>query len=79
MSPFVFLLIPVVIVVLASLVMWLRGRQPQTLNSGIHGFRREMDALSPGAASPRPRRFDAEGGPDAPDAPSPAPGPGRDA
>lgn len=59
MSPFVFLLIPVVIIVLASLVMWLRGRQPQTLHSGIDGFQREMKALSPEARAPRMRRFEA--------------------
>jgi hypothetical protein len=61
MSPFVFLLIPVVIILLASLVMWLRGRQPQTLRSGIHGFQREMQALSPEAKAPRMRRFDSDG------------------
>jgi hypothetical protein len=65
MSPFVFLLIPVVIVLLASLVMWARGRQPQTLHSGIDGFQREMDALSPGAGAPKPRRFEADGRTDA--------------
>ena len=47
MNPLVFLLIPVVIVLLASLFMWLRGRKPTTLRSGIDGFQREMDALSP--------------------------------
>lgn len=73
MNPLVFLLIPVVIVIVASLVMWLRGRQPQTLNSGIDSFQREMHALSPdGSATRNPRRFDA-------DAPTRSPRPDRDA
>lgn len=59
MNPLVFLLIPVVIVLLASLVMYLRGRQPTTLRSGIDSFQREMDALSPDKGGDhRPRRFD---------------------
>jgi len=61
MSPFVFLLIPVIIVVVASVVMYLRGRQPQTLRSGIEGFQREMHALSPETQARRPRRFEADG------------------
>lgn len=62
MSPFAFLLIPVVIVVAASLILWLRGRQPTTLSSGIDSFQREMHALSPDAAVTRaPRRFESDG------------------
>ena len=61
MSPFVFLLIPVVIVLLASLFMYLRGRKPTTLRSGIDSFQREMDALSPDRSTDRrPRRFDSD-------------------
>ena len=60
MSPFVFLVIPLVIIVLASLVMWLRGRNPTTLRSGIDGFQREMKALSPEQPPRQPRRFEAE-------------------
>ncbi|CAN5562068.1 hypothetical protein BH24ACT4_BH24ACT4_10160 [soil metagenome] len=60
MSPFVFLVIPVIIIVLASLVMWVRGRTPTTLRSGIDGFSREMQALSPDE-TPRPsRRFESD-------------------
>jgi hypothetical protein len=60
MSPFAFLLVPVVIILLASLFMWLRGRNPTTLKSGIDGFNREMRALSPDDAPRSPRRFEAE-------------------
>lgn len=63
MSPFAFLLIPVVIVVIGSVVLYLRQRKPTTLHSGIEEFRNEMKALSPegGAQSRRPRRFDSDG------------------
>ncbi len=61
MSPFVFLLVPVVIIVLASLLLWLRGRQPTNMHSGIHGFQREMQALSPDAQARKPRRFESDG------------------
>lgn len=67
MNPLVFLLIPVVIVVVASLVMWLRSRQPQTLRSGVDGFQREMEALSPERATRSPRRFEAPSPPSRPD------------
>lgn len=61
MSPFVFLLVPVVIIAVASLYLWVRGRQPTNMHSGIHGFQREMQALSPDAQTRKPRRFDADG------------------
>lgn len=61
MSPFVFLLVPVAVVIVASLVIYLRGRKPVTLHSGIDDFQREMHALSPGAGPKKPRRFDADG------------------
>ena len=38
---------PVLIVLAASLVMWMRNRQPTSLQSGVDAFRREMQALSP--------------------------------
>ncbi len=62
MSPFVFLLIPVVIVAVGSAVLYLRQRKPTTLHSGIEDFRREMNALSPEGQPElrRPRRFDAD-------------------
>lgn len=44
-----YLLVPLVIVLLASFVMWARNRQPTSLQSGVDDFRREMQALSPDA------------------------------
>ncbi|HEU5151956.1 MAG TPA: hypothetical protein VFU19_15775 [Iamia sp.] len=61
MSPFVFLLVPVVIIVLASFLLWVRGRQPTNMHSGIHGFQQEMRALSPDAQARKPRRFESDG------------------
>ena len=61
MSPFVFLLVPVVIIVLASLFLWVRGRQPTNMHSGIEGFEQEMRALSPDAQTRKPRRFESDG------------------
>jgi hypothetical protein len=60
-SPFVFLLVPVAVVILASIVIYLRGRKPVTLHSGIDDFQREMNALSPSAPTRTPRRFEADG------------------
>lgn len=67
-NPFVFLIIPVVIIALASLLLWARGRNPTTLRSGMDGFSREMRALSPDDTQRKPRRFEADG----PDQPEPA-------
>ncbi len=71
MSPFVFLLVPVVIVVVASLFLWVRGRQPTNMHSGIQGFEQEMRALSPDAQTRKPRRFESDG-----TSRTPRPGPG---
>lgn len=60
MSPFVFLLVPVAVVILASIVIYVRGHQPQNMHSGITSFEREMQALSPDASVRKPRRFEAE-------------------
>lgn len=58
MSVLLYLLVPAAIVALVASVMWLRDRQPKSLQSGINSFRREMDALSPSARpvgrAPRP-------------------------
>ncbi len=56
MSPFAFLLIPVLIVAVGSVVLWWRGRQPSSVESGIESFRREMQALSPEAEAEAPPR-----------------------
>ena len=47
MKILLFLLVPILIVLAASLVMWVRNRQPTSLESGVDAFRREMHALSP--------------------------------
>ena len=49
MTILVYLLVPLLIVLAASLVMWMRNRQPTSLQSGVDDFRREMQALSPEA------------------------------
>jgi hypothetical protein len=51
-----FLLAPVVIVAVGSVVIWWRGRQPSSVESGIESFRREMQALSPDAEAEADRR-----------------------
>lgn len=47
MTALMFLAIPVVIITIGCCVLWLRARNPNTLESGIDSFRREMRALSP--------------------------------
>ncbi len=42
-----FLAIAVVMSAVGCAVLYLRSRQPTSLESGIDAFRREMDALSP--------------------------------
>jgi hypothetical protein len=46
-SPIVFLLIALVVSVGGSLLLWLRHRDPTTLDHGIDEFQREMRALAP--------------------------------
>jgi hypothetical protein len=55
-----FLAIPVVIITIGCVVIWVRSRKPNTLESGIDSFQREMNALSPEQASDRRTR---RGGP----------------
>lgn len=47
MSGLVFLLAALALSVVGSLVLWLRHRQPTSLEQGIDDFSREMQALSP--------------------------------
>ncbi len=47
MSALYFLAIVVVIVVVGGLVLWAANRQPNSTESSISSFQREMDALSP--------------------------------
>lgn len=47
MSALVFLLIVLVVSAVGSLILWLQHRSPNTLESGIEAFQREMHALAP--------------------------------
>ena len=42
-----FLLIVVVVCAVGGIVLWFQHRQPNTLESGLDAFRREMNALAP--------------------------------
>ena len=57
MSALVFLLIVLVVSALGSTIIWLRHRSPNTLESGIEAFQREMEALAP-PEDPRSDRRD---------------------
>ena len=61
MGALIFLAIAVVISLVGCGVLYLRSRQPTSLESGIDAFKREMHALSPEEernrqARPQPRR-----------------------
>jgi len=64
----VFLGIAVVVSVLGCLTLWVRSRQPSSMDAPIRDFARELDALAPGSRDddsrrrPKPRG-DLEGGP----------------
>lgn len=62
-----YLLIPALVVGIAASVLWLRNREPTSLESGVESFRREMQALSPEAAPEHRRRTE----PGAADLPAP--------
>jgi hypothetical protein len=46
MSAVVFLLLAVAIIVVGSIVVYVRQRTPSSLESGIDSFKREMQALA---------------------------------
>lgn len=46
MSAVVFLLLALAIIVVGSVAVYLRQRTPSSLDAGIEGFRREMNALA---------------------------------
>jgi hypothetical protein len=56
MSALVFLAIAVGLSVLGCIVLWIRHRQPSSMESGIDAFRREMSALSPSRHAAARRR-----------------------
>lgn len=57
MSALAFLGIAVVVSLLGCLTLWLRSRQPTSMDAHIRDFARELDALAPGAPpyDPRPQ------------------------
>ena len=62
MNALVFLGIAVLLSLLGCLVLWLRSRQPRSMDAHIRDFARELDALAPGTpldrGRPRPPRRD---------------------
>lgn len=68
MTTLLFLLIPVVIITVGCLVLWARSRKPNTLESGIDSFQREMHALSPDEPGGRRTRGSGQAGGDSPGA-----------
>lgn len=73
MSVLLYIVVPVLIVAAAATLVWVRNRQPTSLEHGVDSFRREMDALSPDATPLHGRRVDAPDRPRPPRRP-----PGRD-
>lgn len=55
MTALAFLFVVVVVCAVGGLVLWIRHRQPTTLESGLDAFRREMEALAPPSDAPEPR------------------------
>jgi hypothetical protein len=56
MSALLFLLLAVLVSSVGCAVLWYQHRSPNTLDSGIKAFQREMDALAPPGDEPvRPR------------------------
>jgi hypothetical protein len=55
MSALVFLAVAVLLSAAGCFVLWYRHRSPNTLDSGIEAFRREMEALAPQDEDPERR------------------------
>ena len=60
MSAIVFLLIALGVSLIGGLYLWLQHRSPNTLDSGIKAFQREMDALAPPPERDRDRDPDSD-------------------
>lgn len=56
MNALVFLGIAVGVSLLGCLTLWLRSRQPRSMDAHIREFARELDALAPGSPLDEPRR-----------------------
>jgi cell division protein FtsL len=54
-SALIFLFLAVVVCAVGCGVLWYQHRTPNTLDSGIQAFRREMDALAPPDEEAGPR------------------------
>jgi hypothetical protein len=54
-SAIAFLAIALVVCAVGGLVLYIQHRQPNTLESGLDSFRREMDALAPPPDDPAPK------------------------
>jgi hypothetical protein len=54
-SNLLFLVAAVAVAALGIAVLWARSRAPRSVDSGVEGFNRQMDALSPRDKRP-PRR-----------------------
>jgi hypothetical protein len=55
MNALVFLGIAAGLSLVGCLVLWLRSRQPGSMDAHIRDFARELDALAPGSPLDRPR------------------------
>jgi hypothetical protein len=55
MSAIGFLLIVVVVCGIGGFALWVQHREPNTMESGLDAFKREMDALAPPADDPEPK------------------------
>jgi hypothetical protein len=58
MNALVFLFLVLVVSGIGSAILWYQHRSPNTLESGIEAFQREMEALAPPDEEPRPDRRD---------------------
>ncbi len=60
MQAVLFLAIAVVVCAIGGLVLYVQHRQPNTMESGMDSFRREMDALAPPPDEPAPEAPDGQ-------------------
>ena len=55
MGALIFLALALVVSVVGCGILWWQHREPNTVDSGIEAFRREMDALAPPESDSGPR------------------------
>lgn len=56
MSNLIYLVIAVVLSLVGSLILWMRTRQPKSVEAGIEQFSKGLKALAPDAPDPGERR-----------------------